>query len=186
MSCRKTGFLNAFLVSLAFHAAAGVCAIKWLESGADDKRPIFKRGESSVMVTFMQLPKNESSRSAPEKTPDSANRLEKNEDRTSISTAETDADLLNKGVEVPAASETEIRPRYPFVSRVRGEQGIVTLAATIGPSGSAENIEVVKSSGYSALDRAAVTAVREARFNGGHDAGGRTRLTFRFELRDGK
>ena len=55
-------------------------------------------------------------------------------------------------------------PEYPAASQARGEQGVVTVLLRITPGGSVEEVEVVRSSGYAALDEAAKRAVQRWRF----------------------
>ena len=87
----------------------------------------------------------------------------------------------------PAAA---IYPTYPVLSRRRGEEGTVTVAVRVSADGRVEEVKVVRSSGRSRLDRAAVAAVRRARFIPAREKGrpvpGTTELTFRFRLTDGK
>ena len=52
--------------------------------------------------------------------------------------------------------------RYPNSSRMNGEEGKVVLRAVIRSDGQLETVSVQKSSGYSALDEAAMEAVRLA------------------------
>ncbi len=52
-------------------------------------------------------------------------------------------------------------PRYPRLSRARGEEGEVVLQATVNPFGEVTKVTIVSSSGYSRLDKAAVKAVRK-------------------------
>jgi protein TonB len=53
-----------------------------------------------------------------------------------------------------------VKPDYPDISRRRGETGTVSVRFVIGISGTIENVEVAKSSGYERLDDAALTAMR--------------------------
>ena len=62
------------------------------------------------------------------------------------------------------AYESIISPRYPMESRRRGEQGTVLLRVLVGRDGLPVDIEVARSSGYRALDRAAREAVLRWRF----------------------
>ena len=52
--------------------------------------------------------------------------------------------------------------RYPNSSRMNGEEGKVVLKAVIRSDGQLANVSIQKSSGYSALDEAAIEAVRLA------------------------
>lgn len=51
---------------------------------------------------------------------------------------------------------------YPWVARRRHMEGRVTVRFAIYPDGSAQGLQVVQSSGFSPLDRAALEAVRKA------------------------
>ena len=50
-------------------------------------------------------------------------------------------------------------PSYPREARERHEEGRVQVGVTIGKSGEAQNVKIVKSSGHSYLDQAALRAV---------------------------
>lgn len=52
--------------------------------------------------------------------------------------------------------------QYPAMAIRRGLTGSVTIAVTLGPSGSCQGVSVVASSGQRILDRAAVQAARDA------------------------
>jgi periplasmic protein TonB len=52
-------------------------------------------------------------------------------------------------------------PPYPSRSRRRGEQGTVMLHVLVGADGSVERVEIAASSGFDALDDAALATVRE-------------------------
>ena len=91
------------------------------------------------------------------------------------------------GEDVPAvwSGDLDIRPRYPMGSRRRGEEGLVRLLVRVLPSGRAEKVDVATTSGYPALDQAAVDAVKKARFpmrDMPTGSGGEILLSFRFQL----
>ncbi|RMD79317.1 MAG: energy transducer TonB [Lentisphaerae bacterium] len=60
---------------------------------------------------------------------------------------------------------------YPWLSRLRGEEGTVVLQVEVLPSGKTGNVTVLTSSGYKRLDNAACRAVREASFQPAQLAG---------------
>ncbi len=78
----------------------------------------------------------------------------------------------NEIISTPAATvanaslayESIIEPQYPMQSRRRGEQGTVLLRVLVGRDGKPVDIEIAKSSGFHALDRAAREAVLRWRF----------------------
>ncbi|MCH9045123.1 MAG: energy transducer TonB [SAR324 cluster bacterium] len=55
-------------------------------------------------------------------------------------------------------------PRYPFLSRRRGQEGRVVLRAQVTASGDPAAVRVHQSGGYRLLDAAAVAAVEAWRF----------------------
>ena len=56
------------------------------------------------------------------------------------------------------------QPRYPMSARRRGEQGTVVLKVLVTAEGLAGSVSVQASSGYSALDQAALEAVKSWKF----------------------
>ena len=59
---------------------------------------------------------------------------------------------------------TDLEPVYPGFAKKNNYQGIVRVSLVINGKGRGENISIIKSSGYSVLDRAAVKAVKKASF----------------------
>ena len=64
-----------------------------------------------------------------------------------------DADYLNNP-----------KPGYPMMSKRLGEEGQVLLRVLVSSQGSAEQVQLVRSSGFSRLDEAAAEAVARWRF----------------------
>jgi protein TonB len=64
----------------------------------------------------------------------------------------------------PRAGVSNPSPDYPRASRLRGEQGRVTLLVQVGLDGRVTDLAVLGSSGHEALDRAAEAAVRRWQF----------------------
>ena len=74
-------------------------------------------------------------------------------------------------------------PSYPQSMIQSGAEGSVTVLITVSPDSAVTSVEVVGSSGYPALDQAAVAAGWACRFSmNGHP--GRYRTTYRFQLQD--
>ncbi len=90
-------------------------------------------------------------------------------------------------VDAPASPLRSITPKYPRSSRLRGEEGPVRLELTVDAFGAVTKVSVAVSSGFEALDAAAVKAVREALFNPASRAGRNVEstigLTFVFKLK---
>jgi protein TonB len=53
---------------------------------------------------------------------------------------------------------------YPLGSRLRGEEGAVQLVVRIGADGRIDDLQIRESSGFTALDKAALRALRRTRF----------------------
>ncbi|SNX28138.1 TonB family C-terminal domain-containing protein [Polynucleobacter meluiroseus] len=71
------------------------------------------------------------------------------------------------GDHIPSAASQSLnnpKPPYPISSRENGEQGYVVLSACISQQGLIERLELLKSSGYIALDRSALNTVRNWKF----------------------
>ena len=69
---------------------------------------------------------------------------------------------------VPAAPDAKFRnipPRYPLEAQLRSEEGAVGLLIHVSPAGNASGVDVVESSGYPVLDRAAREAVLRWHFH---------------------
>ncbi|HEY9721882.1 MAG TPA: TonB family protein [Oscillatoriaceae cyanobacterium] len=66
---------------------------------------------------------------------------------------------------------TRVVPSYPPRAEALGEEGSVRVRVWATPQGGVERVEVLRSSGWSYFDRAAVTAVRQWVFNASPSAG---------------
>jgi len=78
-------------------------------------------------------------------------------------------------------------PAYPLIARARGWQGTVEVALLVRADGSVNGASLGRSSGYQALDDAALTVARRSRFHlpadGGLPTPLRGRMEYRFVLR---
>lgn len=85
---------------------------------------------------------------------------------------------------VDAQVRTAAQPDFPDADRERGEHGTSVVLVTIDPKGNVVSTSVSSSSGYPALDRAAVAAARESQFVApkinGHPATETYRLVYDF------
>jgi len=81
-------------------------------------------------------------------------------------------------------------PRYPESSRLAGEEGVVFLRVDVSSSGSINQVLLARSSGYPALDRAAIEAVKGWKFHPASAAGmamiSEVTVPVRFELLEGE
>lgn len=73
-------------------------------------------------------------------------------------------------------------PSYPEEARQRHEEGTVQLIVTLAPNGDVQKVDIVKSSGYSILDQAAVRAVQRWKAHPG-EAGRRVKFPITFTRR---
>ena len=70
-------------------------------------------------------------------------------------------------VELPSSKADYLHnppPEYPRMSQRLGEQGRVVMRVLIGPDGAAQKVELVTSSGFQRLDKAAMEAVMRWRY----------------------
>jgi len=107
----------------------------------------------------------------------------------SVDSTDRDASLVeDKGVISDARASSSIQPAYPRISRLRGEEGVVTLSIHVLASGKAERVDVIQSSGYRRLDEAACNAARKASFSPARQFGrtidSTTELSITFRLTD--
>lgn len=72
--------------------------------------------------------------------------------------------VVATAVVVPAAYLATPQPRYPASAREEGEEGVVLLRVRISRSGSPEEIVLERSSGFIALDEAAIAGVKRWTF----------------------
>jgi periplasmic protein TonB len=77
-------------------------------------------------------------------------------------------------------------PTYPAAARQARQEGTVTLDVQVSAAGAPVSVNLAKSSGFTALDQAAITAVRRWSFTPATVAGtatsGRVRVPVRFKL----
>ena len=80
-------------------------------------------------------------------------------------------------------------PTYPLLARARGWQGSVEVALSVLADGSVDTASLGRSSGYPALDAAAIAVARQSRFRQPSTAGLTAplqgRIEYRFILRGG-
>ena len=97
------------------------------------------------------------------------------------------------GAVAPPSVDPGIRnapPNYPADSRRRGEEGVVRLSLRIGIDGQVTAAEVATTSGYPALDRAALEAAQRWRFRpasrGGLPVAATLTTAVHFRLQEGR
>ena len=84
---------------------------------------------------------------------------------------------------VEASLRAEATPEYPQELIEDDVEGSVTVKILVAADGSVESVELVTSSGYSAMDRAAIAAGYRFQFNPGDNGRrGVWKKTFRFQL----
>jgi protein TonB len=96
------------------------------------------------------------------------------------------SEAIDGDFDVAPRQRQTIRPVYPRESRERGESGIVVAMAHVTADGRVARVEITRSSGYPALDRAARNALLAARFSparrGNTTVPARVRIPFEFKL----
>lgn len=81
---------------------------------------------------------------------------------SSVSPASTASPVVPP--DIRAAYANNPKPAYPLVSRRLNESGVSRLHVLVGPDGRVQQIELERSSGFSRLDKAALSAVRDWTF----------------------
>ena len=107
-----------------------------------------------------------------------------------FASVESDTNALVTGdLMVPASPDIKYhnrKPSYPLDAAFRGEQGTVTLLIHVSPNGLVSGTDVLRSSGYPALDRAAEDAVATWHFmpavKDGRPVSADVPMRFAFEL----
>ncbi len=96
------------------------------------------------------------------------------------------SEAIDGDFDVAPRQRQTIRPVYPRESRERGESGIVVAMAHVTADGRVARVEITRSSGYPALDRAARNALLAARFSparrGNTAVPARVSVPFEFKL----
>ncbi len=92
------------------------------------------------------------------------------------------------GTTSPAIITFPSKPAYPRYSRLHKEEGTTVLAVEILPDGKPGKVEIVRSSGYRRLDRAAVSGIEKAELvpalKDGRKIASIKRVSIRFDLED--
>ncbi|MFC1454372.1 energy transducer TonB [Verrucomicrobiota bacterium] len=207
----KTGIINNIWYSVTLHGA--VLALCFAVP-AQKLTPLFQAGNSALTLTSLSvsLPEGNQAKdiAVQQKDPDDKAPavIENNEENSSgdfpdipaektapapqqkLHNAGTpiDADNEIKGINSQLAGKSDVMPYYPLGSRIRGEEGVVKVEACVGTDGYVLDCNVIKSSGFPALDKAAMTAIKRAHFVVAGTItparNNKTVLTFRFDLVD--
>ena len=98
-----------------------------------------------------------------------------------------DTEALDGDVDAAPRPRQTIHPVYPLESRQRGESGNVVAVVHVTDGGRVARVDIARSSGHTALDRAARAALLAARFDparrGASAVPARVRLTIVFMLK---
>jgi protein TonB len=80
-------------------------------------------------------------------------------------TAESDATISQanafKQTDINTNYDSNPKPDYPMIAKIRGWQGEVLLRVKVNESGISDAVEIERSSGFDALDESAVEAVKQ-------------------------
>lgn len=96
-----------------------------------------------------------------------------------------DRSAIDAPVSMPSVDSIVLnnpKPPYPISSRENGEQGRVYLSACINERGNIERLNLLKSSGYSALDKSALNAVRHWQFTPAQQSGKPISMCYRLPI----
>ena len=104
-----------------------------------------------------------------------------------LPTALADTEALDGDFDAAPRPRHTIRPVYPLESRQRGESGSVVAVVHVTAAGRVARVDIDRSSGHAALDRAARASLLAARFDparrGASVVPARVRLTIVFMLK---
>lgn len=191
---RHFDFISAFLLALLIHGAVGYCAVNLFGIKGGLIEPVFRHGDSSVELTLLpaladkiEVQPEEPVMSPPVDELPPLEVVEASIEPMVPIEQEQNADMLEKGVREAPSATTPVRPQYPYGSRIRGEEGDVVLSATLDNAGCVAEVKVLSTSGYHALDRAAIKALKQAVFifkNGSPVIGQNVEYTFHFKLNE--
>jgi len=105
-----------------------------------------------------------------------------------VRSEDADSDFGKESVQVSATLIGPCNPKYPRYSRIHGEEGTVVLSVEVLADGKIGEIQIVRSSGYSRPDHAAVEALEKATFIpakvGDRPVPSITNIAFTFRLED--
>jgi protein TonB len=96
------------------------------------------------------------------------------------------SESISAPITPPSADVYELlnpKPPYPISSRENGEQGAVMLYACITDHGKVERLDLAQSSGYPALDRSALNAIRHWSFRPAQESGKPIPMCYRLPIR---
>ena len=171
------------LISVLLHGGVG-CGIAYVGTlRSNDVVPAMQQGKSSLSVTLLpsnlmlKTDQHDSELAIILTQPDSdiVKDVEPPRDVAESTATEKDADMLTKGVTGQTRVVSGVRIRYPYGARSRGEEGKVIVSVKVDVSGRVRSLAIVESSGYLALDRQAVQALRKARYYAAVDSVGKPR-----------
>ena len=100
------------------------------------------------------------------------------------------ADVKVKGVTMGAMVKNVFKPSYPSSCKRLGHEGATVLKVTILSKGKCDSIEIIKSAGCKSLDKAAIKALKKAKYIPAKRLGipftTTKKLAFNFKLEDYK
>lgn len=82
----------------------------------------------------------------------------------SLDSKEIIADIKAKGVTMGAMVKNVFKPSYPSSCKRQGHEGTTILEVTILSKGKPGSIEIIKSAGCESLDKAAIKALKKAKY----------------------
>ena len=74
------------------------------------------------------------------------------------------ADVKTKGVTTGAMVKNVFKPSYPSSCKRQGHEGITVLEVTVLSKGKRGNINIIRSAGCDSLDKAAIKALKKAKY----------------------
>jgi protein TonB len=98
------------------------------------------------------------------------------------------ADVKTKGVSTGATVKNVFKPSYPSSCKRQGHEGTTVLEVTVLSNGKRGNIDIIKSAGCESLDKAAIKALKKAKYIPAKRLGvsftATKKIAFNFKLED--
>lgn len=91
----------------------------------------------------------------------------------------------DEGIDEKLTPTTNLAPEYPYLSQLKGEEGVVRVKVTIDQSGDVTESMIEQSSSHSRLDEATLKAINQTKFEAPKKSGSLSQvLEFKFNLKE--
>jgi|GEM_PF-783475 len=156
-------------------------------SKPEDQREKKIKAEDSVAKTEKEITYSAEYFKAQKEIKSKQSQMQKN-NSSILDSEEIIADVKAKGVTKGAMVENVFKPSYPSSCKRQGHEGTTVLEVTILSKSKCGNIEIIKSAGCESLDKAAIKALKRAKYISAKRLGvpftTAKKIAFNFKLED--